>query len=70
MVGVVDFWARLFPPAEPIGFVKEGGAERRTGAVRGPPQVSYGWQDSSKEVQKQSIWTLQTSGLSNPGPKD
>ncbi|RVE60709.1 hypothetical protein OJAV_G00183350 [Oryzias javanicus] len=49
MVGVVDFWARLFPPAEPIGFVKEGGAERRTGAVRGPPQVSYGWQDSSQE---------------------
>ncbi|XP_036072802.1 protein fantom [Oryzias melastigma] len=49
MVGVVDFWARLFPPAEPIGFVKEGGAERRTGAGRGPPQVSYGWQDSSKK---------------------
>lgn len=68
MVGVVDFWARLFPPAEPIGFVKEGGAERRTGAGRGPPQVSYGWQDSSKKVQKTKY--LQTSGLSNPRPKD
>ncbi|XP_020567331.2 protein fantom-like isoform X2 [Oryzias latipes] len=49
MVGVVDFWVRLFPPAEPVGFVKEGGAERRPGTQRRPGQVSLGWQDDSQE---------------------
>lgn len=52
MVGVVDFWVRLFPPAEPVGFVKEGGAERRPGTQRRPGQVSLGWQDDSQEVQQ------------------
>ncbi|XP_013874687.1 protein fantom isoform X2 [Austrofundulus limnaeus] len=47
--GVVDFWVRLFPPAEPIGTVTESGPERRTVTQRGPDQILLGWQDSIHE---------------------
>ncbi|XP_040887190.1 protein fantom isoform X3 [Toxotes jaculatrix] len=50
IVGVVDFWVRLFPPAEPMDTVVERPTERRTAAAqRSPVQISYGWQDSSHE---------------------
>ncbi|KAL3046587.1 hypothetical protein OYC64_004554 [Pagothenia borchgrevinki] len=43
-VGVVDFWVRLFDPAEP-----ERASERRTTAQRGPGLVSLGWQDAGHQ---------------------
>ncbi|KAM4565093.1 protein fantom [Fundulus diaphanus] len=46
-MGVVDFWVRLFPPAEPIVTVAEIGAERRR--QRSPLQIPQGWQDSGQE---------------------
>ncbi|XP_075307000.1 protein fantom [Odontesthes bonariensis] len=49
IVGVVDFWVRLFPPAEAVDSMTESGAERRTMAHRSPVQISIGWQDSSHE---------------------
>ncbi|XP_041840734.1 protein fantom isoform X2 [Melanotaenia boesemani] len=49
IVGMVDFWARLFPPAEPVATVAESEADRRTVTQRGPVQISLGWQDSSHE---------------------
>ncbi|XP_074480130.1 protein fantom isoform X1 [Sebastes fasciatus] len=48
-VGVVDFWVRLFNPAEPINTVAERGADRRTAAQKGPVHVSLGWQDAGHE---------------------
>nr|XP_020443594.1 X-linked retinitis pigmentosa GTPase regulator-interacting protein 1-like [Monopterus albus] len=48
IVGVVDFWVRLFPPAKPMDSVVEGPAERRA-TQRSPMQISYGWQDSGQE---------------------
>ncbi|XP_026152688.1 protein fantom [Mastacembelus armatus] len=48
-VGVVDFWARLFAPAEPIDTVVERTAERRMAAQMSPMQISYGWQDNGHE---------------------
>lgn len=45
IVGVVDFWVRLFPPAEPMDAVIERPAGRRPVAQRSPMQAFYGWQD-------------------------
>lgn len=53
--GVVDFWVRLFPPAEPTGAVAESAAERRTVTQRSPPQIMLGWQDSVHEVKLKNI---------------
>ncbi|XP_056299033.1 protein fantom isoform X3 [Pseudoliparis swirei] len=47
LVGVVDFWVRLFYPAEPVD--TERGADRRTAAQRGPVHVPLGWQDAGHE---------------------
>ncbi|XP_023277539.1 protein fantom-like [Seriola lalandi dorsalis] len=49
IVGVVDFWVRLFPPAEPMDILVEKQAERRTVTQRSPVQISYGWQDRIHE---------------------
>ncbi|XP_044040637.1 protein fantom isoform X3 [Siniperca chuatsi] len=49
IVGVVDFWVRLFSPAEPIDAVVERGADRRTAKPRRPVQISLGWQDAGHE---------------------
>ncbi|XP_068569655.1 protein fantom [Cebidichthys violaceus] len=49
LVGVVDFWVRLFYPAEPRDTVAERGADRRTAAQRGPVHISLGWQDAGHE---------------------
>uniref|UniRef100_A0AAQ5XYP9 C2 domain-containing protein n=2 Tax=Amphiprion ocellaris TaxID=80972 RepID=A0AAQ5XYP9_AMPOC len=48
-VGAVDFWVRLFPPAEPMDTVEESGAERKTATQKSPLQTCLGWQDSSHE---------------------
>ncbi|KAG7496363.1 fantom-like [Solea senegalensis] len=48
-IGVVDFWVRLFPPAEPMDTAVEKPAERRTAVHRGPPQIPHGWQDTGFE---------------------
>ncbi|XP_019951035.2 protein fantom isoform X3 [Paralichthys olivaceus] len=51
IVGVVDFWVRLFPPAEPICIEVERPADRRTATQRSPVHYSYGWQETSyKEI--------------------
>lgn len=50
IVGVVDFWARLFPPAEPVATVAESGADWKTVRHRSPVQITLGWQDSIHEV--------------------
>ncbi|KAM3857785.1 protein fantom-like [Diretmus argenteus] len=47
IVGVVDFWVRLFPPAEPMDM--EGGVDRRTAPLRSPVQHYLGWQESGHE---------------------
>ncbi|CAI5672519.1 unnamed protein product [Oreochromis niloticus] len=49
IVGVVDFWARLFPPAEPVVTVAESGADWKTVRHRSPVQITLGWQDSIHE---------------------
>ncbi|KAF0039115.1 hypothetical protein F2P81_009599 [Scophthalmus maximus] len=49
IVGVVDFWVRLFPAAEPMDTVSAKPAERRTAAWRSPVHISHGWQDSGCE---------------------
>ncbi|XP_030018143.1 protein fantom isoform X2 [Sphaeramia orbicularis] len=49
IVGVVDFWVRLFPPAEPMDTITEREVERRTAPQRRPVQISLGWQDSQHE---------------------
>ncbi|XP_038135061.1 protein fantom [Cyprinodon tularosa] len=49
VISVVDFWVRLYPPAEPIVTVEEVRAERRTVTQRGPVQIPLGWQDSGQE---------------------
>ncbi|XP_039896583.1 protein fantom isoform X2 [Simochromis diagramma] len=49
VVGVVDFWARLFPPAEPVATVAESGADWKTVRHRSPVQITLGWQDSIHE---------------------
>uniref|UniRef100_UPI003AAC66BA protein fantom n=1 Tax=Centroberyx gerrardi TaxID=166262 RepID=UPI003AAC66BA len=48
IIGVVDFWVRLFPPAEPMDTLVER-PDRRTVTHRGPVQHHLGWQDSSHE---------------------
>lgn len=52
---MVDFWVRLFPPAEPVNAVNESRADRRTVTQRSPVQVSLGWQDSVPEVKQREI---------------
>ncbi|CAK6982505.1 protein fantom%2C partial [Scomber scombrus] len=49
IVGIVDFWVRLFPPAEPMDTMVERAGGRRTATQRSPVQVSLGWQESSQE---------------------
>ncbi|XP_014867573.1 PREDICTED: protein fantom-like isoform X1 [Poecilia mexicana] len=49
IIGVVDFWVRLFPPAEPVHTGTEMGAERRTATHRSPAQIPLGWQDGGQE---------------------
>ncbi|XP_042367761.1 protein fantom [Plectropomus leopardus] len=49
LVGVVDFWVRLFNPTEPIDTVPERGADWRTATQRRPVQIALGWQDTSHE---------------------
>ncbi|XP_029944146.1 protein fantom [Salarias fasciatus] len=44
IVGVVDFWVRLFPPAEPLGGLLGSGAPSRS-----PLQQTLGWQHSFQE---------------------
>ncbi|XP_061768483.1 protein fantom isoform X3 [Nerophis ophidion] len=44
IVGVVDFWVRLFPPTEPINAVVSGGNDRTTATKKMPAQISLGWQ--------------------------
>lgn len=44
LVGVVDFWVRLFPPAEPMDPLVEPETHRA------PVQITLGWQDGSHEV--------------------
>lgn len=48
IVGVVDYWVRLFNPAEPVDTVVERGADRRTATQRSPVHISLGWQDTSE----------------------
>uniref|UniRef100_A0A672GQJ1 RPGR interacting protein 1 n=1 Tax=Salarias fasciatus TaxID=181472 RepID=A0A672GQJ1_SALFA len=45
IVGVVDFWVRLFPPAEPLGGLLGSGAPSRS-----PLQQTLGWQHSFQET--------------------
>ncbi|XP_054907201.1 protein fantom isoform X1 [Poeciliopsis prolifica] len=49
IIGVVDFWVRLFPPAEPVHTGTEIGEERRTVRHRSPGHIPLGWQDGSQE---------------------
>ncbi|XP_053199044.1 protein fantom, partial [Scomber japonicus] len=49
IIGVVDFWVRLYPPAEPMDTMVERTGGRRTATQRSPVQVSLGWQESSQE---------------------
>ncbi|XP_070786062.1 protein fantom [Enoplosus armatus] len=49
IVGVVDFWVRLFSPAVPADAVVERGADRRSVTQRTPVQISLGWQDAGHE---------------------
>ncbi len=58
IVGVLDFWVRLFHPAEPVGTVVEGGADRRTATQRSPVQIPLGWQDTGHEVKESDLWTI------------
>ncbi|XP_047242933.1 protein fantom isoform X3 [Girardinichthys multiradiatus] len=48
-IGVVDFWVRLFPPAEPINTAAEIRPDRRTVTQRSPVQIPLGWQDNGQE---------------------
>ncbi|XP_075891614.1 protein fantom [Nelusetta ayraudi] len=47
IVGILDFWVRLFHPAEPVDSVVERGAA--THRQRSPGHVSLGWQDTCHE---------------------
>ncbi|KAK2862762.1 hypothetical protein Q5P01_002295 [Channa striata] len=46
IVGVVDFWVRLFPPAEPVDTVVERPVKGTQGSQM---HVFHGWQDSCPE---------------------
>lgn len=50
VVGLVDFWVRLFYPAEPIDTVAERGADRITAPQRRPAHIPLGWHDPGHEV--------------------
>lgn len=58
LVGVVDFWVRLFNPAEPIDTVPERGADWRSATQRRPVQISLGWQDTDHEVKQGNYYFL------------
>ncbi|XP_076026908.1 protein fantom [Genypterus blacodes] len=49
MIGVVDFWVRLFPPAEPVVTMAERPLVSRTVTQRTPVLPNLGWQDSGHE---------------------
>ncbi|XP_077963476.1 protein fantom isoform X2 [Gasterosteus aculeatus] len=49
VVGLVDFWVRLFYPAEPIDTVAERGADRITAPQRRPAHIPLGWHDPGHE---------------------
>ncbi|KAM9836568.1 protein fantom [Aulostomus maculatus] len=49
IVGVVDFWTRLFPPAEPMDATMERTSGRSTATHRSPVQMSLGWRDGDQE---------------------
>ncbi|XP_068455715.1 protein fantom [Clinocottus analis] len=49
LVGVVDFWVRLFNPAEPIDPVAARGADGRPAARRSPLHSSLGWQEAGHQ---------------------
>ncbi|XP_034532655.1 protein fantom [Notolabrus celidotus] len=48
IVGVLEFWVRLFNSAAPIETVRERGIERRT-ALQSPQHISPDWQDAAYE---------------------
>ncbi|XP_056156152.1 protein fantom [Lampris incognitus] len=52
-IGVVDFWVRLFPPAEPVDSPVERGTDRMkdrwAATERSPGQHYLGWQDMTQE---------------------
>lgn len=52
LVGVVDFWVRLFPPAEPTDPLVEPETHRA------PVQITLGWQDGSHEVNRDTTMWL------------
>nr|XP_057923870.1 protein fantom isoform X2 [Doryrhamphus excisus] len=45
IVGVVDFWVRLFPTTEPMDVMMVGDNERNTATQKIPAHISLGWQD-------------------------
>ncbi|XP_028330406.1 protein fantom isoform X3 [Gouania willdenowi] len=47
IVGVLDFWVRLFPPAEPLNTILGNGSH--LGTSRGPVQMLLGWDNSGNE---------------------
>ncbi|XP_034020941.1 protein fantom [Thalassophryne amazonica] len=49
MIGVVDFWARLFPPADPLVTVVERKVDRTTMKQSSHVPISLGWQDNGHE---------------------
>ncbi|KAM8899826.1 protein fantom isoform 2-T3 [Spinachia spinachia] len=49
VVGLVDFWVRLFYPAEPTDTVAERGTERITAPQRRPVHIPLGWHDPCHE---------------------
>ncbi|KAG7243243.1 hypothetical protein INR49_011682 [Caranx melampygus] len=61
MIGVVDFWVRLFPPAEPIDTVVEKPTGRTTVTLRSPVQISYGWQERNNECNADPVFNDTTS---------
>ncbi|KAM9425744.1 protein fantom [Pholidichthys leucotaenia] len=49
IVGFVDYWVRLFPPAEPLGALRESRADWKTVTLRSPVCALLGWQDTNHE---------------------
>ncbi|XP_019718758.1 protein fantom isoform X2 [Hippocampus comes] len=45
VVGVVDFWARLFPPAEPLEGMAAGDGDGITATQMIPAHVTLGWRE-------------------------
>ncbi|KAL6118755.1 uncharacterized protein ACO6RY_03480 [Pungitius sinensis] len=49
VVGLVDFWVRLFYPAEPTDTVAERGTDKITAPQRRPVHIPLGWHDPGHE---------------------